>query len=337
MSIKVGILGVGGYTGLELVKLIKNHPEFELSYAATTSKNSLSNIFTQLNGVIDLDVNVVNVSELKERAELVFMAMPHTQSMNYIKELPQDFKIVDLSADYRISLENYEAHYAHHIDILGLKRATYGLVEINRQAIANSTLIANPGCYPTCSLLAALPFAKFLNPKDGLIIDAKSGLSGAGKALKESSHFVSANENCTPYSPFTHRHSIEIKEHFEKSTNASFDVLFVPHLLPLNRGMIASIYASIKDEFCDIEPLEILKQFYKDDKFIRILYTPPCIKNVAGTHFCDIYAKKMGNKLWVCSSIDNLLRGASSQAMANANILCGFDENLALPELGCGI
>ena len=337
MSVKVGILGISGYTGLELVKIIKNHPEFELTYAAATSKGSLADTFPQLNSVLDLNVDIVNIDELKERCELVFMALPHTQSMNYVKQIKDELKIVDRSADYRVSVQNYEANYARHIDPFGLKRAAYGLVEINRQAIANSTLIANPGCYPTCTLLASLPFAKYLNAKAGLIIDAKSGVSGAGKGLKDSSHFVSANENCTPYNPFTHRHAAEIKEHFESSVNASFDVLFVPHLLPLSRGMITSVYAMLKDEYCDIDPLEILNQFYQNDKFIRIIDTPPCIKNVSGTHFCDIYAKKMGNKIWICSAIDNLLRGASSQAVANANIICGFDENLALPEIGCGI
>ena len=332
MSIKVGILGISGYTGLELVKLILAHPHFELSYAGASSESRLSELFPQLRGVFDLDVEVADISQIKKRCELVFTALPHMQSMKYIKELREHVKIVDLSADYRISLENFEANYGEHTDAKGLESAVYSVPELHRHSLKNCLFVANPGCYPTASLLALAPFAKMIDEKAGVFIDAKSGVSGAGKSLKASSHFISVDENANAYSPLTHRHAAEIKEHLDALGGAA-DVLFVPHLLPLNRGMLVSVYITLKEQFSQINPLDVLNDFYSKESFIRICHEPPQIKNVAGSHFADLCAYKSGDKIVVLSAIDNLLRGASSQALANANIICGFDESLALPRL----
>ena len=332
MSIKVGILGISGYTGLELVKLILAHPHFKLSYAGASSESRLSELFPQLRGVFDLDVEVADTPQIKKRCELVFTALPHMQSMKYIKELREHVKIVDLSADYRSSLESFRTNYGEHTDAKGLKNAVYSAPELHRDSLKNCSLVANPGCYPTASLLALAPFAKMIDEKAGVFIDAKSGVSGAGKSLKASSHFISVDENANAYSPLTHRHAAEIKEHFYALGGAG-DVLFVPHLLPLNRGMLASVYITLKEQFSQINPLDVLNDFYSKESFIRICSQPPQIKNVAGTHFADLSAYKSGDKIVVLSAIDNLLRGASSQALANANIICGFDESLALPRL----
>ena len=332
MSIKVGILGISGYTGLELVKLILAHPHFELSYAGASSESRLSELFPQLRGVFDMSVEVADISQIKKRCELVFTALPHMQSMKYIKELREHVKIVDLSADYRISLENFEANYGEHTDAKGLESAVYSVPELHRHSLKNCLLVANPGCYPTASLLALAPFAKMMDEKAGVFIGAKSGVSGAGKSLKASSHFISVDENANAYSPLTHRHAAEIKEHFYALGGAA-DVLFVPHLLPLNRGMLVSVYITLKEQFSQINPLDVLNDFYSKESFIRICHEPPQIKNVAGSHFADLSAYKSGDKIVVLSAIDNLLRGASSQALANANIICGFDESLALPRL----
>ena len=332
MSIKVGILGISGYTGLELVKLILAHPHFELSYAGASSESRLSELFPQLRGVFDMSVEAADISQIKKRCELVFTALPHMQSMKYIKELREHVKIVDLSADYRISLESFRANYGEHTDAKGLESAVYSVPELHRHSLKNCLLVANPGCYPTASLLALAPFAKMIDEKAGVFIDAKSGVSGAGKSLKASSHFISVDENANAYSPLTHRHAAEIKEHFYALGGAG-DVLFVPHLLPLNRGMLVSVYITLKEQFSQINPLDVLNDFYSNESFIRICHEPPQIKNVAGTHFADLCAYKSGDKIVVLSAIDNLLRGASSQALANANIICGFDESLALPRL----
>lgn len=334
MKIRVGIVGVSGYTGLELVKMILNHPNFDLVYLAATSENKLDSVFPMLKGICDLKIEIGNVDEIKKRCDLVFLALPHTQGMEFVKELHGKVKIVDLSADYRVSLENYEKNYCQHLDQDGLKNAVYGLVELNREKIKNANLIANPGCYPTCSLLASVPFAKYLNQDFGLMIDAKSGVSGAGKSLKATSHFVSANENINAYSPLTHRHSDEIQEHLNIFSNTNLKVLFVPHLLPVTRGMLASIFCVLKDEFKDLNPIEILEDFYKNEEFVRISHEAVSIKNVSGTHYCDIFAINKDGKLWINSAIDNLLKGASSQAVANANLMFGIDENTALPKFG---
>ncbi|RAZ46404.1 N-acetyl-gamma-glutamyl-phosphate reductase [Campylobacter hyointestinalis] len=338
MKINVGIVGISGYTGLELVKLLINHPNFELSYAGATSQNELEDIFPSLKNVLNLKVEVANTDEIKARCDLVFLALPHSEGMKVAKELRgSGVKIVDLSADYRVSLENYEKNYCAHLDKDGLKDAVYGLVEINRDRIKKANLVANPGCYPTCSLLGLLPFANMLDPKFGVMIDAKSGLSGAGKSLKSSSHFISVNENMNAYSPLTHRHSDEIKEHLNLAHNTNIDVMFVPHLIPLTRGMLVSSYGVLKHEFKDIDLISVLEDFYKDEKFIRIRREPVSIKDIAGTHFCDIFAINNGGKIWINSGIDNLLRGASSQALANANLMFGFDESLGLPLVGDSI
>lgn len=330
---KVGILGISGYTGLELVKIILNHPEFELSYAGASSKGRLGELFPQLKSVFDMEVEIADVNEIKNRCELVFTALPHMESMKYIKELRNELKIVDLSADYRISKEAYNKNYGEHCDEQGLESAVYGMCELNKDKIKEASLIANPGCYPTASLLALAPFSKFIDTKAGVFVDAKSGVSGAGKSLKASSHFIAVNENANAYSPISHRHAAEIKEHLEHFTMRDTELLFVPHLLPLSRGMLASCYITLQEQFEDIDPLETLRNFYKNEKFIRVVENAPQIKNVSGTHFADITAFKSGNKIVVLSAIDNLLKGASSQAVANANLICGFDEYTALPRI----
>ncbi len=336
--IRVGVVGISGYTGLELVKMLVAHPNFELCYAGASSSGKLSDSFSSLKGVIDMPIEVANADEIKARCDLVFLALPHKEAMSLASKLRKSgVKIVDLSADYRVSQENYEKNYCSHIDLDGLKEAVYGLVEINRDRIKNANLIANPGCYPTCSLLALLPFVNMLDSKFGVMIDAKSGLSGAGKSLKPSSHFISVNENMNAYSPLTHRHSDEIKEHLNLAYNTDIDVMFVPHLIPLSRGMLVSSYGYLKPEFKGIDPLSVLKDFYKDERFIRIRTEPVSIKDVAGTHFCDIFAMNKDGKIWINSSIDNLLRGASSQALANANLIMGIDEAVALPVIGNSI
>jgi N-acetyl-gamma-glutamyl-phosphate reductase len=234
----------------------------------------------------------------------------------------EDIKIVDFSADYRLLQENYETFYVKHIDSNNLSKAVYGLPEYFRKDIKNTKLLANPGCYPTATLLGLLPFKEYI--EGAVFVDAKSGVSGAGKKLNETTQYVTINENMFAYNPINHRHSIEIKE------KSGLEINFVPHLLPITRGMMISIYANLKE---DIDPLEILKEKYKNETFIRIKDKPVDIKSVAGTNFCDIFAMKNGNSLFINTAIDNLLRGASTQAVVNANIMMGYEENLGIPNI----
>ena len=328
--VNVGIVGASGYTGLELVKMLLTHPQFVLKYLATTKGDTvIEAIHPSLVDVISYPVEKASVEAVAEKCELVFLALPHKASMGFAKELiKKGVKVVDLSADYRLDLETYEEHYCEHEDKDNLDESVYALIEYYREELKTAKLVAGPGCYPTATLLGILPFISYLDHNAPLFVDAKSGVSGAGKKLSETTHFVTVNDNIFAYNPLKHRHAPEIAEKIEKIHGVKMNVNFVPHLIPATRGELVSVYATLKE---DIEPLEVLKEFYKDDMFIRIREKPVDIKSTAGTHFCDIFAMKNGNALFVNSAIDNLLRGASSQALVAGNLMCGFPEGMGIP------
>lgn len=333
---KVGIIGVSGYTGLELIKILLSHPGFEISYLGVSAQGEISEIFPQLRGVFEMRIEAADARVAAQRCDLIFLALPHGKAMEFAREILKfkSVKVVDLSADYRLSRELYEKNYTAHLDPRNLAHAVYGLPELNREKIRAARLTANPGCYPTCSILALAPFMRLLDPALGVFIDAKSGVSGAGKALKTSSHFVSVNENAGAYSPISHRHADEIKEQLQILRGGAFSTLFVPNLLPITRGMLVSAFGVLQKS---VDAEAVLREFYENEPFVRVRSEPVSIKNVAGTHFCDIFVKTAGNKIWINSAIDNLLRGASSQAVANANLMCGFAEATALPRIAHGI
>jgi len=325
----VAIVGASGYTGLELIKILITHPYFNIKYIANSEgQTTLSKLHPSLLGVFECDIQKADINKIALTCKLAFLALPHKAAMEYVRPLTaRGVKVVDLSADYRLTLSMYEKYYSHHTDKENLKNAVYGLPEINKEKIKKASLVANPGCYPTCSVLGILPFMKYIQKHTPIIIDAKSGVSGAGKKLSEITHFVNVNENFFAYAPFAHRHAPEIAQVL------GFDlkhIHFVPHLVPVSRGMISSIYLHVKGDF---DAVEVLHEFYKEEKFIRIRQNPVDMKSVAGTHFCDIYVKRDGDILFISSAIDNLLRGASSAAVANANLMMGYEQNLSLPAI----
>jgi len=328
--INVGIVGASGYTGLELVKMLISHNGFNLSYLATTQGGiTIEELHPSLLDVLSLCVEKADVDTIVERCELVFLALPHKASMGFARQLlRKGVKVVDLSADYRLDLETYEENYCPHEDKEHLDSSVYALVEYYREELKNTNLAAGPGCYPTATLLGILPFIPYLDEKSPLFVDAKSGVSGAGKKFTEVNTFVNIDENIFAYNPLKHRHAPEISEKIEKVHGVKMSVNFVPHLIPATRGELVSVYGVLKS---NIDPLEILKEHYKNDPFVRIREKPVDIKSTAGTHFCDIFAMRNENALFVSSAIDNLLRGASSQALAAANIMCGYDEGMGLP------
>jgi len=328
--VTVGIVGASGYTGLELVKMLVTHSGFKLTYLATTQGGmTVEELHPSLVDVVSLPVEKADVETIASRCELVFLALPHKASMGFAKELlAHDVKVVDLSADYRLDLDTYEENYCPHEDKEHLDASVYALVEYYRKELKSTKLAAGPGCYPTATLLGILPFIPYLDANAPLFVDAKSGVSGAGKKLTEMTSFVNMNENIFAYNPLKHRHAPEIAEKIEKVHGVKMNVNFVPHLIPVTRGELVSVYGTLKE---DIDPLSILKEHYKNDPFIRIRERPVDIKSTAGTHFCDIFAASNGNALFVSSAIDNLLRGASSQALAAANLMCGYDEGMGLP------
>ncbi len=327
---KVAIIGVSGYTGLELVKTLHAHPSFEIVYVGTSQGGeSLSEIHPSLKDVIEFDVQKSDAEDISKVAELAFLALPHKTAMGFAKELiALHVKVVDLSADYRLELETYEKFYCPHEDKTNLPDAVYGLPEIYRDEIKKSSLVANPGCYPTASLLGLLPFSSFIDESSPIFIDAKSGISGAGKKASDVTHFVKIDENMFAYNPLKHRHSPEIQEKLKLLTCRDYEVAFVPHLIPLTRGMLVSVYLKLTKE---IDALQTLKDFYKNEKFVRVRETPVDIKSTSGTNFCDIFVAQNGTTLFISSSIDNLLRGASSQAVVNANLMCGYEQSLGIP------
>lgn len=328
-AINVGVIGASGYTGLELVKILINHPKFNLSYLANSEGNCmLCDLHPSLNGVYNCDIKKADIDECAASCELVFLAVPHQTAMAYVKPLLAcGMKVVDLSADYRLPQDIYESFYCPHTDPLNLEHVVYGLPEMFRDELESATLVANPGCFPTSAILGILPFMSIRVKNTPIIIDAKTGVSGAGKKLSDVTHFVNVNDNLFAYNPLTHRHAPEIAQ----KLGVSFDeVNFVPHLIPLTRGMISSIYLQVEGEF---DANELLKEYYANEPFIRISKNPVDMKNVAGTNFCDLYVKQKGNILFVSSAIDNLMRGASSQAVVNANLMMGLDEELGIPKI----
>ena len=329
-KVKIAIIGASGYTGLELMKILINHPYFEIAYIATTEGGvKVSELHPSLKGVFEQDVQKADAKAVAKIAELAFLALPHQAAMGFAKELlALHVKVVDLSADYRLELEAYEKFYCAHEDKENLKDAVYGLPEINREKIKQAKLVANPGCYPTASILGILPFLSYLKADAPIFIDAKSGVSGAGKKPTPTAHFVSINENIFAYNPLKHRHEPEIAEKLRLVSGKAFEVNFVPHLLPVSRGMLVSSYLQTDTV---INAKEILSDFYKDARFVRIRENPVDIKSTAGTNFCDIFVSQRGTSIFVSSSIDNLLRGASSQAVVNANLMCGFEESSGIP------
>jgi len=323
MKKSVAIVGATGYTGAELIKILINHPYFEIkTLFSSNGGEKIEELYPAFKGVFEADIKKAEIDEIAKH-DLVFLAVPHKTAMAFVKELYGKTKIVDFSADYRLNLENYENYYCPHIDIDNLKNGVYGLPEYFRDEIKKASLVANPGCYPTATLLGLLPFVDLI--EGNVFIDAKSGVSGAGKKLSETTHFVTIDENIFAYNPIHHRHSVEIKE------KSGLDVNFVPHLIPVTRGMLISIYATLKDENIDVK--KILEDRYKNEEFIRIKDKPVDIKSTAGTNFCDIFVMQNGNSLFINTSIDNLLRGASTQAVVNANIMMGYDENTAIPKI----
>ena len=329
---KVGIIGASGYTGLELIKMLLVHPKFTLGYVATTEGGmSVEELHPSLKGLIDIPVSKASIDDIKEKCDLLFLALPHKASMGFVKELwNSGIKMVDLSADYRLEQTTYERYYEKHVDPLNAHNGVYGLIEYYRDAIKDARLVASPGCYPTAALLGLLPFVEHIDTDAPIYIDAKSGVSGAGKKCDQSTHFVTVNDNIFAYNPLKHRHTPEIKEKVKKLCSKDIELAFVPHLTSMTRGELVSIYAKLKS---DIEPFEVLKKRYENEAFIRPRDIPVDTKSVAGTHFCDIFAVREGNMLFISSAIDNLLRGASSQALAAANLMCGFDESTGLPKI----
>ncbi|HNW39967.1 MAG TPA: N-acetyl-gamma-glutamyl-phosphate reductase [Candidatus Omnitrophota bacterium] len=343
MSIKVGIIGATGHTGEVLIELLLGHPNVKIAHLYNSGKSSpssqaISDVFPKFKNRLDLICKKPDWAEIKNDCDLVFLALPHTVSMQFApKLLSLGKKVIDLSADYRIkNTLVYERFYkVKHQDKVNLKRAVYGLPELNRAEIKTAALLANPGCYPTCAILSLAPLlALNLADIDSIIIDAKSGVSGAGKKLENEYLFSEIQGDFRAYKVNVHQHAPEIDQQLSKLSGKKVEVTFVPHLLPIERGILETIYLK-KAHGSKLKAkslVELYKKFYQGEPFIRIKPEGvfPRIKDVAKTNFCDIGIKDTGKGIIIIGVIDNLLKGASSQAVQNMNIMYKLPETAGL-------
>jgi len=332
--LKVGIFGATGYTGAELVRILVRHSHIKISYLSSNQHvgKKFSDVFPAYKDILDL-----RCSELKTDIDIdfAFTALPHQEAYKVVKPLMEaGVKVVDLSADFRLKdYERYKNWYGENPYFDLTKEAVYGLPELFRDKIKDTKLVANPGCYPTSAILALYPLLKEgLVYEDGIIIDSKSGVTGAGRGLSLKTHFCEVYGGFKAYNVTKHRHQPEIEEVLSAS-GKDVSVLFTPHLLPIKRGILTTSYAKLKDLIDDDKVFSIYKTYYGNEKFIRLFTDElPTIEGVVGSNYCDISFRidKRTKTIITISAIDNLTKGASGQAVQNMNIMCGFPEEEAL-------
>jgi len=337
---KVAIVGATGFTGSELVRILINHPSVEIM--AITSESRAGEKFSEVHAFFQgiCDMKLIKSDELETSdIDLAFLALPHGVSMDFAKKFEgSGMKLVDLSGDFRLSSPKvYSEWYGkEHTYAEGFEQASYGMPELYREEIINSTLVANPGCYPTSAILAISPLLKdgLANP-EGIIIDAKSGVTGAGVKAKPVNHFSSVNDNFKAYGIKTHRHSIEIQENADHQARNKSSIQFTPHLLPVDRGILSTIYLKPSVNLNQDKLDDCFKKHYESEPFVRLRPSAPAIKDVRGTNFCDLFATfdERTENIIVLSAIDNLVKGAAGQAVQNMNLLLGLSETEGLNQV----
>ncbi len=339
-KIKASVYGATGFTGRELISILSRHPSVELDriYSRSFQGKKISEVFPTLKGVADMRLSMPSPERQPPDSDAVFLALPHRKSMEYVPGLvKKEILTIDMSADYRFeSAGDYQQEYScTHTDSANIEQAVYGLPEINREKIKNARLIANPGCYATAVILALYPLVREGVLTGTAFVDAKSGISGAGKKLDSEFLFSSRYENVTPYKVNSHRHIKEITSFISVSSKRKWEGLFFcPHLIPADRGILANIYAEIGEGKGTKELLDIYSSYYGNQEFIHICPEGrfPQVSDTAKTNNCFIGAGVLGEggKTAIVSSIDNLVKGASGQAVQNLNIAMGFRETEGL-------
>ena len=337
--INVGIVGSTGYGGCELVRFLLTHPNVNIEWVSsrTYSDQEYSDVYKSYFTLLDQKCVDEDIEKYLDNVDVVFFATPQGVCAKMINEnVLKKVKVIDLSADYRIKdVETYESWYGiKHASPEFIQEAVYGLCEINREDVKNARLIANPGCYPTCSILSIYPLAKAgLIDMDTLIIDAKSGTSGAGRGAKVQNLYCEVNESIKAYGVASHRHTPEIEEQLGYASSSKVLLNFTPHLIPMNRGILITAYASLKKGVSE-EDVKKAYDIYKDEYFVRVLDKDVCpqTKWVEGSNFVDVNFKidKRTNRIIMMGAIDNLVKGAAGQAVQNMNLLFGFEENEGL-------
>lgn len=326
----VAIIGASGYTGAEAIEILLRHPQTKLTYLTALPEEcgNIADIFPRFKGRCSLDVEPLDLNKLISKAKVALCCLPHKVSMEFVpKLLKAGLKVIDFSADYRIKdIKVYEKYYQPHSDPENLKHAVYGLCELYRDKIKNAKLIANPGCFPTGFLLGVAPLLKNKLIEPSVIVNAVTGISGAGKNPSKNFHFPNMNENFFSYGIGNHRHQPEMEQIASEIAGTNVDVLFQPHAGPFDVGILSTIYCQPKEKMTAEKLTELYKSFYKNERFVQVLNTAPMLKDIAKTNYCHIFPAICKDKIVVFTAIDNLIKGASGQAIQNMNIMYGFDE-----------
>ncbi|MFA5239133.1 MAG: N-acetyl-gamma-glutamyl-phosphate reductase [Phycisphaerae bacterium] len=334
--IRVAIIGASGYTGAESIEIILRHNEAELAYLSALPEEcgAVEEVFPHFKGRCNLQIEPLDIDKLSKQADVALCCLPHKVSMGFVpKLLKAGLKVVDFSADYRIkNAEVYEKFYqVKHTDTDNLARAVYGLPELFRKQIKGACLIANPGCFPTGALLAVVPLLKNgLIETDSIIFNSVTGASGAGKNPSVKFHFPNMNENIFAYGIGTHRHMPEMEQIAGEIAGADVNILFQPHVGPFDRGILSTVYCQPKGKTTGEQLIKLYKDFYADEPFVQICGGAPAVKDIAGTNYCHIYPACVKGRIVVFSAMDNLVKGASGQAIQNMNIIFGLEETLGL-------
>ncbi|HLE25942.1 MAG TPA: N-acetyl-gamma-glutamyl-phosphate reductase [Thermodesulfobacteriota bacterium] len=335
---RVAVLGASGYTGSDLLRLLLSHPNVEVTYATAErhAGKTISDVLPHLRNLLKLELQPLDVKSIPDEIEIVFAALPHGASAKVVEELIERGKrVVDLGADFRLSHRVYKEWYGEHPCPELIPQAVYGITELFEPKIAKAKLVANPGCYPESAILGLAPV---LNNKmieeDLIIIDSKSGVSGAGRSPELAYHFCEVNEGIKAYKVGEHRHTPEIDEVLSNYSGLNVRVSFTPHLIPMDRGILSTIYIKLREERTTKELLDLYENFYIGKRFIRITpeKTYPSTGDVRGSNFCDIGIRanpKNGTAI-IISVLDNLVKGASGQAIQNMNVMMGFEESAGL-------
>lgn len=341
--IKVAVLGATGYAGIELVRILSAHPDVKLEVLGSHSFDGqpISDVYQNFAHVLDMDCEELDIEKVAQ-CDVAFTALPHGASKDVIPSLiEKGLKVIDLSGDFRYDdIKVYEKWYGQeHSSPELLEESVYGLCELYRDKVKSARLVGNPGCYTTCSILGAYPILKTgLGESKNIIVDAKSGVSGAGRGLSLGTHFCECTENTKAYKVATHRHTSEIEQELSKAAGEEIMISFTPHLIPQKRGILSTIYVNLTKPCTTEELVNTYKEFYKDEYFVRVKDAGklPETKHVAGSNFVDIgiVVDQRLNRAVIVSAIDNLFKGAAGQAVQNMNIMFGLDEKTGIANAG---
>lgn len=333
---RVAILGATGYSALELIKILLRHPEAEITTVTSRQEGNppLASVHPWLSGRLDLCLEDLGAVAVAGRADLVFSCLPHGVATTLVPQLlAAGRRVIDLSADYRLrDADTYARWYGEkHGDPQGLAHAVYGLPELFRAPIVEARLVANPGCYPTSAVLALAPLLKAgLVEPEGIIIDSKSGVSGAGRTPTLTTHYAECNESVSAYNVGRHRHTPEIDQVLSTASGLDVGVIFTPHLVPMDRGILTTAYCQPRGEVGEEQVLDALGSFYADEPFVRVVGHLPGTKDTSGSNFCHITARIVRGRVITFSCLDNLIKGAAGAAVQNFNLMHGYPETTAL-------